>query len=186
MMLEGTLADAEKLEQGVDGVLSALLHDESVAWVRDSALTERAFLIGANKFASAVFPGQDGKLLQLALARTLWARQGDDPFSASEMGKLYSDLLSQLDSYCSSVLREEAGVDFPEEPLNKMRDLVDRLSEQNRSALDACRHYISQISHLSLELNDTFAANREGIKRIYDNARWLEEPLRFLSGSKAP
>jgi hypothetical protein len=109
-VLEGSLPETPKFDLGVEAVLSSLLDDESIKWIRGSALTERAFLIGASKFAKAIFPNQDSKLLVLAIMGTLWAREKDDPFSSSEAGKLYSELRDRIESYCGSAIR--GGSDF--------------------------------------------------------------------------
>jgi hypothetical protein len=158
------LPETPKLDLGVEQVLSALLDDENMKWIRGSALTERAFLIGASKFAEAIFPDQENKLLRFAIMGTLWGRESDDPFLISEAGKLYSEFRDGMESYCSSAIRNESAFDFPEETLNSVSGLVERLSE----------------------LQHTQESNREkAIDMIYGNSRSLEEPLRFLSGSQA-
>lgn len=180
------MPETPKLDLGVEQVLCALHDDENMKWIRGSAVTERAFLIGASKFAEAIFPDQESKLLRIAIMGTLWGRESDDPFSISEAGKLYSEFRDGMESYCSSAIRNGSDFDFPEETLNSISGLVERLSDQNSFALDACRRCFAQIRHGLSELHLTQESNREkAIDKIYGNSRSLEEPLRFLSGSQA-
>ncbi len=178
------MAEVEKLEQAAGEVLASLWDDESLKWVRESALAERAFLIGANKFAEAVFPGQESKRLGVAIMRTILTRQHDDPFLASEVGQLYSDLRRQWEWYCGAVI-EGKKVDFPEDLLKKSSDLIDGISKQNSAALDHCRRCVGQIWQGLAAFKNAPETNREAIARMYDIFGSLEEPLRFLTGGKA-
>lgn len=179
------MAEVGKLEEAADEVLSSLLDEESLKWVRESALTERAFLIGANRFAEAAFPDQESKRLGAAIMRTLWHRRDGDPFLGSEAGKLYSDFRQQLDAYFSASMGGDKA-DFPEGLLHKLSDTVERVSDENAAALDACRDCFEQIWHGLAVVKDTPEPDQAGFASIHRIATALEDPLRFLSGGKAP
>ena len=182
---EKSLPETPKFDLGVEAVLSSLRDDESIKWIRGSHLTERAFLIGALKFAEANFPDQDhSKWFVLAFMETLWVR--DDPFPCSEAGKLYSELRGRIESYCDTAIRGGSDLYSTEEILNNMSDLVDRFAEQNSSARDACRRSIDDIRQGLLEIQHNQAPNTEAIDEIFGIYRWLEEPLRYLTGTQAP
>lgn len=65
----------------------AKLEDASLAWLKASALRERAYLFGAALALEAV--GQEGtdKTLVKAIMGTLWAQSEDDPFPDTDTAR---------------------------------------------------------------------------------------------------
>jgi hypothetical protein len=87
-------------ENSITAALAAAeagLEDEGCAWIKRSALTERAYFLGLYKGLSALAAeSQLNRLSYRALVQTMHVRPGDDTFAAGQLARTHAALGQDL------------------------------------------------------------------------------------------
>ena len=166
---------------GVHRAMLALEDDPNINWIRQSALTQRAFFIGIAKVADAVFPEHNDKLIWMALNAPMWRRSGDDPFPKSELGQIYSELKSSA----ADVFRGDGCEIFPDDVLLKLEGAATDQLARHREAFERISYLVYKMRGVRRGIEEITSKSPKGeMEEIDALSRMLEEPLRMLSQSQ--
>lgn len=170
----------QEFESVVTSASDALKPGADFAWIRESAILERAYYIGLYAGLKAIAQEEDlDRLLRRALFETVFMRSGDDSFSSTPVGKAYEELKkSFLDNK------------DPEQFTQLIRALLTKLDEIDRSwnsALFAARRIIEELNRLKTK-SDSANANADS-RNLVDEIisegcrlfEMLEQYLRVVS-----
>lgn len=124
-----TIMGKKNTEIAVSAAIDELKKD-SAAWITESALRERAYRLGLYHGLSAI---SDDEYLEHFLARTyidtMFPRSADDPFTASDVGKLFA---SMKDRFLNRGPDEDSGLDLDSDLKKMVSILEDSLIEREQ------------------------------------------------------
>ena len=176
-----------KFEMTVD----AFHKNSNIPWIRNSSLTERAYLLG-------LYDGNgEGSIndsaLFSALMETLWEREADNPFLLTRMGRSRSSLkdisYKLLGSRDNGVSQEAI-----EGTLKAVEEFLDNISYLDRDwerCMYDSRHLLHDMRSLLLSLHNQAEGEphqnwREPYDKIHDILDCLEKVLREFERSFGP
>jgi len=157
--------------------LEITLEKSDFRWMRSSALTERAYWIGAYQVTKELGIDKENRLLS-RLLKTLWKRSADDTFSSTSVGAKHKVLLENID-HKNKDLTELTG------NLEDLKKLLHKLNNEWGETLQFARERIEELQNLLVNHNISVSHDSEVSETRLIQLRHfissLEEPLRRLS-----
>jgi hypothetical protein len=150
------MIDAAEIDRVLAGAAESMGTEHE--WVRDSALTERAFALGVRAVLIQVAPPELHDAVERAafraVASTMFAREGDDSFQGTAAGRLIVSLQRQVDGSLS------AGSGF-DRLVSEISSLIDERRRQVAHRAEAACHLIQALGEAPPELRSSLVRDLE-------------------------
>jgi len=131
----------DQVDAAIAAAQESLNADGDFAWVRKSALMERAYHVGLYAGLRAIAREDDLKgLILRTIVDTMFARGGDDSFNSTPLGKEFNNLKKRL------LAGEESTL--PPESTAALTASLEELDRRWNSALTRARGLIGHLQHL--------------------------------------
>lgn len=170
-VMSDTKIERAAVDGAVASALDALANESGLDWVRKSALIERAYYWGVYFGLRSVANEDDLKALVLKMfQQTMWAREAEDTFGSTTIGRDWAALLSALEPY------KAVSCDDAKEIIAKLRSNID---EEDRR----WRGFVEQAYQVLHEIFNVVNDSREDAtrRRAIEHLAPLEDCLRRIA-----
>ena len=172
--------NSNAINEAIEASKNSLKSDLDIAWIRNSALFERAYFLGLYKGLSSISNDESlDKLLLYSLMNTMWERDADDSFNSTQTGKRFQQLKVEFD-------RAVAGEELKILSLESVLEVVEVNNKRWSDSVDNVRTVIDEMLRTSFEFNRVISnkvsdpnERNEFYKKM--NPRRLEAMLRLIS-----
>jgi hypothetical protein len=172
--------NSNAINEAIEASKNSLKSDLDIAWIRNSALFERAYFLGLYKGLSSISNDESlDKLLLYCLMNTMWERDADDSFNSTQTGKNFQQLKVEFD-------RAVSGEELKILSLESVLEVVEVNNKRWSDSVDNVRTVIDEMLRTSFEFNRGISKKvsdpndrNEFYKKM--NPRRLEAMLRLIS-----
>lgn len=162
----------EQVNLAVAAANDAIKEGAKFAWIKKSALLERAYHCGLYAGLCRISSEDHLKGFFLhALVNTMYARRGDDTFSSTSIGRAYDVLKRYL-------LREHSGFSLLGETCDDLLSQIEKLDELWRSTLNHAKELIGGVKNIQGQ--STFRSDGATTHQISDEMQ--DQTYRLLEG----
>lgn len=169
------ITEAE-VDAAVESARQELRDGAEVAWIRESALHARAYYLGLYFGLQAIASHSDLKRFFLqAIADTMFARKGDDPFTATHIGRAVSALKDKVLDPASAAGDTRAAADA-------VGACIEQSDRYWSWSVGAARHALAAVRECCErdEAPGSQATDREADHAVHDRLNALERAARLL------
>jgi len=132
----------DQVDSAIAAAKDALVTDGDFAWVRKSALIERAYYAGLYAGLRAIAHENDLKEMILrSIVDTMFTRGGDDSFDSTPIGREFSTLKQRL--------LDDKESTFPAETTVRLTASLEKLDQRWNSVLTQAKRVIGHIQNLA-------------------------------------
>jgi hypothetical protein len=161
--------DKETVNLATAAAFDALKIEKGIAWIKQSALFERAYYWGIIMALRAVSEKDDLEQAHLALLETAFSRYADDSFLSTGLGQDYAALKECFDS-----------IDLNENGPATIDILVDHINSLDQNWRSAVKHAVNELSEIQSQYatvgpltEKTSYLNRNKVLNLNDVVRYL-------------
>ena len=177
-----TKIDEAAVETAVSAASDSLANNPNLAWIRKSALFERAYFLGLSEGLTAIAEEDAiGNRLLLALIGCIWSKSADDTFPSTQLGRDFAALEARLRGI-------ETGISWDRHSIDSVLADIRHLDCEWRSCVEASVTLLGKIESAAVGLKHPIgegASGREGeseeLYRISCCMSDLDKMMRYMA-----
>jgi hypothetical protein len=180
-MMSAKIGDAA-VETAISAAADSLANNPNIAWIRESALVQRAYFLGLFEGLAAIAEEDAiGNRLVPLLAGTFWSKSADDTFPSTQLGRHFAALEARLRGI-------ETGISWDRHSIDSVLADIRHLDCEWRSCVEASVTLLGKIESAAVGLKHPIgegARGREGeseeLRRIKDCMSDLDMMMRYMA-----